>query len=358
MSFHFWENLTMARRPTIFGFEWNTNAAFVALASMILMAGGICLAQQPIRVRTNLVNVAFTARNGLGALVDTLTESDISLFEDGVRQKIAYLKRSADAPLTLGLIVDGSGSQGKVAKDHQRDLGIFLRDVLGPKDRAFLVYFGNHLRLLSDYSQSSEDLMRRYETYTKTEPKESYTMFMGIRSKNKNDKKKDDEPKIPELGPEEDRVQGTAYFDAIYFSVNEKLAQETGRRALIVFSDGEDNSSEYDMMSAIDAAQSADVPVFTIRYTEEKKGGQLTPRNKYGLRVMERVAKETGGADFDARKMNPHEYFKQIGEELRSMYEAGYYSTNSDKDQSFRKVSVRPTIEGIKIRSKPGYYAR
>jgi Ca-activated chloride channel homolog len=333
------------------------SAVRAILPLLILAVCGICLAQQPIRVRTNLVNVAFTARNPQGALVDTLTENDISLFEDGVQQKIAYLKRSVDAPLTLGLIVDGSGSQGKVAKEHQRDLGIFLKDVLGPKDRAFLVYFGNHLRLLSDYSQSSEELMARYETYTKTEAQDSHNVFLGIGSKNKNAKKNGEEPKIPELGPAEERVEGTAYFDAIYFSATEKLAQETGRRALIVFSDGEDNSSEYDMMSAIEAAQSADVPIFTIRYTEDKKG-QLTARNKYGVRVMERVAKETGGADFDARKLNPHEYFKQIGEELRSLYEAGYYSTNSDQDATFRKVMVKTTVEGIKIRSKPGYYAR
>jgi VWFA-related protein len=334
----------------------HSGAAFAIFALMIVVAGGICLAQQPIRVRTNLVNVGFTARNPRGALVDSLTENDISLFEDGVQQKIAYLKRSVDAPLTLGLIVDGSGSQEKVAKEHQKDLGIFLKDVLGPKDRAFLVYFGNHLRLLSDYSQSSEELMVRYEEYMKTDGKSSFHIFSS--SGPKNNKKNADEPKIPELGPEEDRVAGTAYFDAIYYSVVEKLAQETGRRALIIFSDGEDNSSEYDQMSAIEAAQSADVLIFTIRYTEPEKKGQLSARNKYGVRVMARVAKETGGADFDARKMDPHEYFKQIGEELRSMYEAGYYSTNSDKDETFRKVMVKPTIEGVKIRSKPGYYAR
>jgi Ca-activated chloride channel homolog len=340
------------KRPRIFDFA-RGHVAVAFLALMIVVASGICLAQQPIRVRTNLVNVAFTARNPQGALVDTLTENDISIFEDGVQQKIAYLKRSVDAPLTLGLIVDGSGSQEKVAKEHQHDLGIFLKDVLGPKDRAFLVYFGNHLRLLSDYSQSSEELMSRYEAYTKTE---NHTVFLGIGSK--NNKKKADEPKIPELGPDEERDAGTAYFDAIYYSVAEKLAPETGRRALIIFSDGEDNSSEYDQMSAIEAAQSADVLIFTIRYTEADKKGQMSARNKYGVRVMARVAKETGGADFDARKMDPHEYFKQIGEELRSMYEAGYYSTNSDKDETFRKVLVKPTIEGLKIRSKPGYYAR
>jgi Ca-activated chloride channel family protein len=229
-----------------------------------------------------------------------------------------------------------------------------LKDVLGPKDRAFLVYFGNHIRLVSDYSQSSTELIHRFEEYTKSIPKETFTIFGGHGAKNN---KKSDEPKIPELGPDENRVEGTAYFDSIYFSVTEKLGQEIGRRALIVFSDGEDNSSEYDMMSAIESAQSADVLIFTIRYTEDKKG-QLTPRNKFGIRVMARVAKETGGADFDARKMNPRDYFKQIAEELRSMYEVGYYSTNSAQDQTFRKVVVTPTGEGIKIRSKPGYYAR
>jgi len=335
-------------------FNFSRRGTGLAIALLILVAYGICFAQKPIRVRTNLVNVGFTARNPQGALVDTLTENDIQLFEDGIQQKIAYLRRSADAPLTLGLIVDGSGSQGKVAKQHQHDLEIFLKDVLGPKDRAFLVYFGNQIRLVSDYSQSSEELIGRFEQYTKTLPKESLTIF-GMGSK--NNKKKTEEPKIPELGPDEKRMEGTAFFDSIYFSVTEKLAQETGRRALIVFSDGEDNSSEYDMMSSIESAQSADVLVFTIRYTEDRKG-QLTPRNKYGVRVMERIAKETGGADFDARKMDPHEYFKRIGDELRSMYEAGYYSTNSAQDQTFRKVVVTPTGDGIKIRSKPGYYAR
>src|SRR5580704_6125456 len=112
-----------SRRLSLFDFPRGGGIAGVVLALLIVLAGGICLAQQPIRVRTNFVNVGFTARNPQGALVDTLTENDISIFEDGVQQKIAYLKRSVDAPLTLGLIVDGSGSQEKVAKEHQKDLG-------------------------------------------------------------------------------------------------------------------------------------------------------------------------------------------------------------------------------------------
>jgi Ca-activated chloride channel family protein len=332
----------------IFGATMKFKSTRVNLPILIMLACGICLAQQPIRVRTNLVNVAFTARNPQGALVDSLSENDVALFEDGVQQKIAYFKRSVDAPLTLGLIVDTSGSQESEAKRHQRDIEVFLKNVLGPKDRAFLVCFENRIRLISDFSQSGEELMERWQE------------FSGKETGSKKDQKKtkaEKQREFPDLGPTEKRVLGTAFYDAIFYSISEKLAQETGRRALLIFSDGEDNSSSHDMMSAIEAAQSSDVLVFTIRYTEENHG-KLTARNQYGIRVMERIAKETGGAEFDAKTTDPRQNFKQIAEELRSMYEAGYYSTNTDKDDTFRKVSVRPTVEGIKIRSKPGYYAR
>src|SRR5580693_8134888 len=143
----------------------HSGAAFAIFALMIVVAGGICLAQQPIRVRTNLVNVGFTARNPQGALVDTLTENDISVFEDGVKQKLAYLKRSVDAPLTLGLIVDTSGSQESEAKRHKHDIDLFLKSVLGPKDRVFLVFFENRIRMISDYSQSGDNLMERWDEF-------------------------------------------------------------------------------------------------------------------------------------------------------------------------------------------------
>jgi Ca-activated chloride channel family protein len=87
-----------------------------------------------------------------------------------------------------------------------------------------------------------------------------------------------DAGKFPELGPREDRDLGTAFYDCIYYPVTEKLAKENGRRALLTFSDGEDNSSSHDMMSAIEAAQFANVLVYTIRYTENHHG-KLTARN-------------------------------------------------------------------------------
>ena len=289
--------------------------------------------QEPIRVKVNLVSVAFVARDGRGALVDNLTQDDVDVFEDAMPQKVAFFSRSADVPLTLGVVVDASGSQDHFSKQHKNDLEIFFRDVLGPKDRVFLVGFGNHIRLVCDFSQSGTDLLDDWKKYQK------------------------DTGKFPELGPKESRDLGTAFYDSIFYSVTDKLAGENGRRAILLFSDGEDNSSSHDMMTAIETAQRENVVVYSIRYTD-KEHGKLTARNKYGMSVMERVARETGGAHIDAETTDAHVYFRQIAEELRTSYELGYYPTDPLKDDSFRKIVIKPKREGIKVRAKTGYFAK
>lgn len=289
--------------------------------------------QEPIRVKVNLVSVAFVARDERGALVDNLTQDDVEVFEDAIPQKIAFFSRSADVPLTLGLVVDASGSQDHFSKQHRNDLEVFLKDVLGPKDRVFLAGFGNHIRLVSDFSQSGGDLLEEWKKYQK------------------------DSGKFPELGPKESRDLGTAFYDSIYYSVTEKLARENGRRAILLFSDGEDNSSSHDMMTTIETAQSQNVVVYAIRYTD-KEHGKLTARNKYGTSVMDRVARETGGAHIDAETTDAHVYFRQIAEELRTSYEVGYYPKDPLKDDTFRKIVIKPKREGIKVRSKTGYFSR
>lgn len=295
-----------------------------------------CLAQDPpsIRVDVNLVNVAFTVRDGRGALASGLSKDDFEVVEDAVPQNISFFARSADVPLTLGLVVDASGSQEHFVKQHHHHLEEFLHDVLGARDRAFLVCFGNHLRLVSDFSPSGGPILEGLKQFEK-----------GGRN-------------FPELGPAEIREQGTAFYDALYYAVSEKLTKiESGRRALIVFSDGEDNSSAHHMMDAIEAAQIADTRLFCIRYTE-RQHGRLTGRNKYGIRVMERIAHETGGADFDAEHSDLRTSFQQIGEDLRSSYEVAYVSTNPVRDGSFRKVVIRPRSPGYSVRSKTGYFAK
>jgi Ca-activated chloride channel family protein len=300
---------------------------------LFLFASGFCLGEEPIRVNVKLANVAFSARDSQGALVNSLAKDDVEVSEDAVPQKISFFAHSIDVPLSLGLIVDFSGSQDQFSKQHQHDLEVFLKDVLGPKDRVFLICFGNHLRLVSDFSKSGSEVLDRLKAYQHSDKH------------------------IPELGPKEDRELGTAFYDSIYYSVTEKLASEDGRRALLVFSDGEDNSSSHDMMTAIEAAQAANVLVYTIRYTE-KKHGHLTARNQYGIRVMDRIAKETGGDAIDADTTDPKTYFHQLAEELRTSYELAYYPTNPLPDDTFRKIVIRSKQTGLKIRSKTGYFSR
>jgi Ca-activated chloride channel family protein len=162
----------------------------------------------------------------------------------------------------------------------------------------------------------------------------------------------------PELGPKELREGGTAFYDSIYYAVTERLAgAEQGRRALVMFSDGEDNSSAHNLLDAIETAQSADVLFFALRYTDARKG-QLTARNKYGISVMERLASMTGGAHFDAREKGLAAAFGDITEQLRSSYEIGYHSTNAVRDGGFRKITIRVKQHGLTVRAKTGYYAR
>jgi Ca-activated chloride channel homolog len=311
--------------------------AFLLLLLTVTLGLGVLSGQESIKVDVSLVSVTFSVRDVNGVLVDGLTQDDFEVLEDSASQKIAYFAKSTDVPLTLGLIVDASGSQDHFEKQHEHDLDTFLRAVLGPKDRAFLVGFGNYIRLVTDFSRSGVDMMQQWKLYSK---------------KPQN---------FPELGPHESRDLGTAFYDSIFYSIDNKLAKENGRRALLIFSDGEDNSSSHDMMTTIEEAQQANVLLFAIRYTQ-KEHGRLTARNQYGIRVMDRIAHETGGMHIDAQEVDPQTYFRRIAEELRTSYELGYYPTTSakdvSKDDTFRKIVVRVKRPGLTVRSRTGYFSR
>jgi Ca-activated chloride channel family protein len=298
----------------------------------------VCMAQEPphIKVNVHLVNVTFSVRNDAGLSPANLTKNDFDVFEDGVPQNVSFFSRSADLPLTLGLIVDASGSQEHFVKAHHHDLETFLKHVLQSNDRAFVVGFANHIRLVSDFTSSAEailDELKRYEH---------------------------ESGHFDEIGPlDEDREGGTAFYDAIYYAASEKLSDGTsGRKALIVFSDGEDNSSAHHMLDAIEEAQIENIPLFCVRYTQHGKHGKITARNKYGTSVMARIAKESGGEDFDAEKKDLKESFREIGEELRSSYELAYNSTNTERDGYFRRIVIRSRNPSFTVRAKTGYYAR
>jgi Ca-activated chloride channel family protein len=300
-----------------------------AAAALFGALSGFAQELPAIRVNVHLVNVAFTVRDSSGKLVTNLTRDDFEVFDDGQLQPISFFARAEDLPLTLGLIVDFSGSQERFVKQHEHDLRAFLKDVLKPADRAFLICFGNHLRLASDFSDSGSELidaMKKLEKRT-----------------------------VPEIGPHELRFGGTAFYDAIYYATNLKLAAvDHGRSALIVFSDGEDNSSAHNEMETIEAAQKENTIIFGIRYTETRKG-EWTARNKYGASVMARVSHDTGGADFDAQAADLRASFLEIGRQLRSSYELAYHAGASDG--TFHKLVIRARKPGFTVRAKTGYFS-
>ena len=301
---------------------------------VVCLLSFVCAAQQPFRVQVNLVNVGFSVRDSRGGLVTDLVQDDFEVVEDGVPQKISFFARSADVPLNLALVVDVSGSQESFVKPHHKDLETFLKNVLTARDRAFLLCFGNGLHLASDFSASPGGLVESLRAFEK-----GREVF-------------------PILGPHEYRILGTAFYDAVYYAITERLASaERGRRALILFSDGEDNSSAHHMLDAIETAQTNNVLIFAVRYTEVKRG-ILNARNKYGISVMARLAQETGGADFDAREKGLADNFRQIGEQLRSSYELAYQTTNPVSDGTFHKIAIRVKREGMVARAKTGYFAR
>ena len=290
-----------------------------------------------IRVEVNLVNLPFSVRDAQGRLVKGLTKDDFEVFEDGTRQTISHFSQAADTPLALGLVADASGSQEEFLKEHRQHLRDFLKVTLQARDQAFLLCFGNNLRLVSPFTNQSDQLEERLRAYQKSKTGRDF----------------------PRVGPAEKRDLGTAFYDAIFHATEDLLAKaETGRRALLVFSDGEDNSSAHHLLEAIEAAQRTGTTIFCLRYTELEKG-VWNARNKYGRGVMERIARETGGLEFDAaEERNLKAAFAQIGEILRSSYDLAYASTAGSGDDTFRKIQIRTRQPGLAVRHKTGYFAR
>lgn len=287
------------------------------------------------RSDVRLINVSAAVRDAGGQLVDGLTRDDFEILEDGIPQKVAFFARSSDVPLHLGLVVDISGSQSHFVKAHQRDFKVFLEKALSPRDRAFLLCFASHPRLITTFTSSPKQLLDALDGYMDTNRKGDYPM----------------------VGPQEIR-SGSAFYDSVYHASNQMFQKiDRGRKAIIVFSDGEDNTSAHHMMDAIEIAQTNDVLVFCIRYTETRNG-RWTAMNKYGRGVMERIALETGGADFDAGERELSDHFRSIGDQLRSSYEIAYHSSNPPEDRTFHKIAVRVKKPGLTVRAKTGYYAR
>ena len=297
----------------------------------LLLQASAALAQDPtFSTGVNVINLLATVRTKKGELIQNLTQDDFLLSETGKPQKIQYFSRQTDLPLRLGLLVDISMSQEKVIPAERAAAYRFLDQVVREKlDKVFLIQFDTLARVRLGFSNSRrqlEDTLNDIDTPTRKELKAS-------------------------------GGSGTALFDAVA-SGAELMKTESGRKALIVLSDGVDSSSDHTLPMAIEAALRADTLVYAIYFTDEGyySFGSGAPD---GRSVMSRLAKETGAGFFEVtKKLSIDQIFVQIEQELRSQYSIGYVSDIPVGYPAFRKIQLATKPKGLTVQTRDGYWPK
>ncbi len=293
-----------------------------------------------LKVNVDVVQLFFNVKDKKNGLIPNLTKDDFEVYEDGKPQTIKYFAANSDLPLTLGILIDTSPSQQRVLGMEQEVGGTFLTQILRDKDLAFVISFDADANLLQDFTNSPHLLKVALNSTHINGGTGGGGGIAGIGG-----------------GPVPTMNHGccTMLYDAVYSSAHEELAQQVGRKAMILLTDGEDDGSKLKLVDAIEAAQKADSIVYVLLCAD---------RGFYGFggfsgdSEMKKLTQETGGRVIDVgNKMDKlRDAFDQVAKELRSQYSIGYVPTNRAKDGTFRKVEIR-SKGGYKIQGRAGYYA-
>ena len=286
-----------------------------------------------IKVDVDVVQILCSVRDKRGALIGNLTKDDFTLFEDGKKQEIKYFAKETDLPLTIGLLVDVSGSQARLIQEERQAAYQFFSQVLRKKDMAFLISFGPEAELLQDFTNS---------------PRLLQTALDGLRVSSAVG------GLHPGPVPTASQTRGTVLFDAVYLAASDRLQKEVGRKAIVLITDGMDFGSRVKKSTAIEAAQKADSIIYSIYYVDQSVYGFGMGASDSDLKQM---SEETGGRIFHAgRKNTLSEIFRQLQEEMRSQYAIGFTSSNEKKDGGFRKLEIRTKDKNLKVQARRGYY--
>jgi VWFA-related protein len=351
-----------------------------------------------LKVQAREVLLPVTVRDKKGALAAGLTAADFTLTEDGRPQVIKSFSRESDLPFRLGLLVDTSRSISSAMEDERKAAGKFIDLMLpaDPKDaakgeQAFLIRFDREVELMQDFTSSRDKLHQEIEG-------------MGPTSTERNSSNG------PETsGDERDRQHGgrggTQLYDAIFLAADELMKTKDGRKALVVFSDGEDRGSKENLNDAIDAADHANLAVYTVYFKGQQDrqlsegfpggggrrgggwpggggggypgggggypgggggypggGGGRRPSSGGssidGKKIMERIATRTGGRYFEAKKKdNLEEIYNSIAEELRGQYLLSYAPDKPATDEEFHKIALKAKNADLTVVTREGYYS-
>jgi len=292
------------------------------------------------KLQVNLVDMFFTVKDKQGNLVPHLTKDDCTVSEDKVPQKLKTFVAETHQPLTLGILLDTSGSQYRVLPLEQQVGGEFLERVLQKKDEAFLLSFDVNVDILQDFTNSARMLSHAMD---KAQINTAGGGGGGIPGAGGGT--------IPSIG----QPKGTVLYDAVYLASNEKMNQESGRKAMILMTDGEDEGSEHRIQEAIAAAQKSNVIVYTILIADRIFYGGF---GYSGYSAMKKLTEETGGRLIDVGNNGKklEDAFQQIEDELRTQYVATYTPSNLKLDGTFRHVTVE-CKDGMKVQVRKGYFA-
>lgn len=341
----------------------------------------------------NVVNVFATVRDKKGQIVKNLTKDDFLLDEDGRPQPIKYFSQESNLPLTLGLLVDTSGSMRNVLEEERSASRRFFEQVLRPdRDVAFVIHFDFEVELLEDLTANRDKLDRAIDA-----------LQIGNRNQQQQQQQGGQYPgggypgggypgggypgggypggnRRGGRGGRGGGGGGTNLYDAIYLGANDIMSKQKGRKAIILMSDGEDTGSKTSLASAIEASLRADTLVYSILIRDNNesflgpvqmgglgrnRGGMGGPggypggsNRPDGKKVMQQLAQETGGRFFEVSKRQPvDKVFEQIQEDLRNQYSIGY-SSDAAKDAGsyYRRIHLTAKNKNQTVTAREGYY--
>jgi len=262
-------------------------------------------------VRVEAVELPVTVLDKDGRPIEDLKAEEFEVLEEGVAQTVSHFARQQDLPIRVGLVIDTSGSMANTLSEVQRVVMGFLRDMLRPADRAFVVAFSERPALIEGFTANFGALERA---------------LISLKA---------------------DRE--TALYDAAVYGLFQ-YSGVRGRRAMIVLTDGEDNASRIDFDRAIEYARRSGVTIYTIAI--DLPITKVEPRSQ-----MRRLARLTGGEVFFlARGAGLQKVYEQIDRELRSQYILAYTSNAETVGTAFRRVTVNVKRPGVEVRTIAGYY--
>jgi len=329
--------------------------------------------QTPPTFSTNVkvVNVLATVRDKQGHVVNDLTQDDFLLDEDGRAQVIRYFTRETDLPLTLGLLVDTSGSQRNVLADERLASYHFLDKMMRDKDMAFVIHFDFEVELLEDLTSSRQTLRKALDE-----------LEIGTGRRQQGNQGGGGGGGYPGGGYPSGRSGrgggGTDLYDAVYLGADDIMRKQHGRKAMIILSDGVDTGSKYPLTTAVESAQRADTLVYSILFSDpnayggmgmpggfggrRRMGGGMPPgggmgNTEDGKKVMQRIASETGGRFFEVSKRMPiDKVYEAIQEDLRSQYSIGYTPEGAANNSEYRRIHLTTKQKGLLVQTREGYY--